>query len=72
MEKKFLLKVYQYVEGQLNAVIREFDRIEDAIEDGVKAACHSYKVYDENGNIHHHGQGHDHGHDHDHDHNPYC
>lgn len=56
-EKQYLIKMYQYIEGELKLIIREFDRIEDAIEHGIKEACHSYKIYDKDGCLHHDSHG---------------
>jgi hypothetical protein len=76
MAKKegFITKLMTYISGELHVVEHEFDRIEDAVEAGIKAACYTFKVYDHNGNCHHdgHGHGHDHGHGRDHGHHPYC
>ena len=60
MENKFIARMYHFVSGELYLVVEEFDRIEDAIEAGIKAAAHSYKVYDHNGCICHDSHGHHH------------
>lgn len=60
---KFTLKLFHYISGELQIVVKQFDRIEDAIEHGVQAAVHAYKVFDEDGCVchdsqhHHPGQG---------------
>ncbi len=64
-EQKFMARMFHFVSGQFHMIEREFDRLEDAIEAGVAAACHSWKVYDMNGQCHHNS------HDHNHD-GPYC
>ena len=68
MSKKesFILKIYNYISGELHMVVKQFDRIEDAVEDGWAAAAHSFKVYDMHGECHHHHQCHL-----NHDHGPY-
>ena len=61
---KFIIKMFHYISGELHIVVKEFDRIEDAIAAGVAAACHAYKVYDKDGCICHDSQGQNNG--------PYC
>lgn len=60
--KKFITKVYQYVEGELQVLIHECETIEEAFEHGFKAACHCFKILDQDGVVHHnshHGCGDD-------------
>jgi hypothetical protein len=52
-KESFVARMYHYISGEMTLVVKEFDRIEDAIEDGIAAAAHSYKVYDTNGDICH-------------------
>lgn len=61
-KEKFTARIYHYIGNEIHLVVKKFDRLEDAVEAGIKAACHSYKVYDENGSICHNSQDH-HGHD---------
>ena len=59
--KEYIVKVYHYIDGLLEKTEHEFEKLEAAIEHGLSAACHTYKVYDKHGNICHEGNGH-HGH----------
>lgn len=52
-KESFTTRMYYYISGELSLIVKEFERIEDAIEAGVKAACHSYKVHDSDGNVCH-------------------
>ena len=52
-KEKFIARMYHYISGELSLIVQEFDRVEDAIEAGIKAACHTYKVYDGSGNVCH-------------------
>ena len=51
--KDFKLKIYKYVDGILEIINKEFDKLEDAIEHGMKEICHKFKVHDRDGNICH-------------------
>ena len=62
--ENFTSRIFHYISGELHLVEKQFDRLEDAIEAGVKAAAHSFKVYDMNGECHYDSHGHNHG--------PYC
>lgn len=62
---KFTLKLFSYIAGELCVVVKEFERIEDAIAHGIAAAVHSYRVFDEDGFCCHDG-------DHHHHPMPYC
>lgn len=57
---KFVIKLFSYISGELQIVEKEFERIEDAIEHGIKAAVHAYKIFDHTGCLCHDSQG-DHG-----------
>lgn len=61
---KFIARIFHYISGELSLVVKEFDRLEDAIEAGIAAACHSFKVYDKDGHVCHDSHGPNHG--------PYC
>lgn len=63
--KTFTLRVQNYINGELEVITHAFDRLEDAVEAGVKAACHSFKVHDQRGCVHHDSHHHHH-HHHDH------
>lgn len=71
MPKKegFIAKFVTAISGQIHVIEQEFDRLEDAVEAGLAAAYHTFKVYDHHGHCHHH---HHHGHGHHHGHHPYC
>lgn len=56
---KFTTRMFHYISGELSMVVKQFDRIEDAIEAGISAACHSYKVYDMDDNVCHDSRHHD-------------
>lgn len=60
----FTIKLIHYINGVLDVTHHKVDRLEDAIEHGIKAAVHSYKVYDEENNLCHDSKDHDHDHDH--------
>jgi hypothetical protein len=64
MDKKETVtaRMYHYIQGELRLVVKKFDRLEDAIEAGIKEGCHTYKVYDKDGDLCH--DSHDHKHDH--------
>jgi len=64
-KEKFTTRMFHYINGQFQMIEREFDRLEDAIEAGIAAACHSWKVYDQDGQCHHDNHHH-------HDNGPYC
>lgn len=64
----FTTKLFHYISGELQVVVKEFERLEDAIEHGIAAAAHAYKVFDHEGNICHDS----HGHHRHHGHHPYC
>jgi len=68
MKNGFIARVFHYISGELHVIEHTFDRIEDAISHGIKAAAHSFKVYDTDGCIHHDSQHRKHHHGHDH----YC
>lgn len=61
----FITKMFHYIEGELCIIEETFERIEEAIECGIRAACHSFKVYDHDGCLCHH-------HHHCCHHGPYC
>jgi len=63
-KKRFLMKVLNYVDGKLDQLEWRFYRLEDALTQGAKAACHSYKIYNEHGELCH--DSHEHKHEHDH------
>jgi hypothetical protein len=59
---KYVARLFHLVSGELHLVVHEFERLEDAIECGIQAACHSFKVYDQDGCVchdsgHHHPTG---------------
>ncbi len=64
----FITKIAHYISGELHQIEHTFDRLEDAIEAGIAAAAHSFKVYDKHGECHHSS----HHHHHHHGHHPYC
>ena len=62
-KESFTTRMYHYISGEMQLVVNKFDRIEDAIEAGIKAAAHSYKVYNSDGDICHDSHHpHKHGH----------
>ena len=60
-EKEFIVKMYHYIDGELKLLIKEFDKVEEAIEHGISEACHSFKVLDRDGCLHHDSHDHYHG-----------
>lgn len=56
--KDFKLKIYSYVNGVLQIENVFFDKLEDAIEHGLKTLCHKFKVHDRDGNVCHDSEGH--------------
>lgn len=66
-KESFIARMYHHISGEIHLVVQEFDRIEDAIEAGIKAAAHSYKVYNSDGDI-----CHDSHHPHIHHHHHHC
>lgn len=57
---KFTLRIIDIINSELRVVERKFDRLEDAIEHGIKATCHSFKIYDHRGHCHHNSHHHHH------------
>lgn len=64
MKNQFTSRMYHYVEGELKLVVKKFNKLEEAVEAGIKAGCHAYKIYDLEGGVCHEGHGRDHDHDH--------
>jgi len=64
----FIAKFVTTISGEIHVIEQQFERLEDAVEAGLKAAYKSFKVYDHNGHCHHHHQHHHH----HHGHHPYC
>lgn len=58
-EEKFIAKMFHYINGELRLIIEEFDRLEEAIEAGIKAVCHSFKIYNSDGDLCHDSHGDD-------------
>ena len=54
----YKLKIYNYVNGILQIENKMFDRLEDAIEHGLKTLCQKFKVHDRDGNVCHDSEGH--------------
>jgi hypothetical protein len=60
----YVAKLFRLISGEFCVTEHRFDRLEDAIECGIKAAVHSFKVYDKDGCCCHDSHHHPHG--------PYC
>jgi hypothetical protein len=56
--KEFIVKMFQYINGELQLLVKEFDKIEDAIAHGLNTACESFKIFDRDGCCHHDSRGH--------------
>ena len=61
-KEKFTARMYHYISGEFSLIVKHFDRLEDAIEAGIKEACHTYKVYEKDGGICHDSEEHKHDH----------
>lgn len=53
MDKLFTVRLYHYISGELQLIIKQFERIEEAIEEGIRSCAHTFKIYDFDGNICH-------------------
>lgn len=62
--QKFKLMIFNWVSGELQKVEKEFDKVEDAIEESGRHGKGNHKVYDHEGNLVH-SKDHDRDHDHD-------
>jgi hypothetical protein len=58
-EKNFIIKIYQYINGELQLLVKEFEAIEEAIEHGMKCFCHRFKIFDRDGHVCHDSHGHE-------------
>ena len=54
---KFILNMYHYVEGELKLFVAEFEKLEDAIAQGINSLCHHFKIFDQDGQCHHDSKG---------------
>jgi hypothetical protein len=50
---KFVLKMFKWVDGALQATRHEFISIEEAVDHAIDNAAHGYKIYDHRGNLFH-------------------
>lgn len=55
---KFTARMYHYISGEMSLIVKNFDKLEDAIEEGIRSCAHSFKIYDIDGNICHDSHGH--------------
>jgi len=55
--KKFTVKMYHYISGEMQLIIKEFEELEEAILAGVKSCAHSFKVFDCDGCVCHDSNG---------------
>jgi hypothetical protein len=56
----YLLRMFRYIEGELFSEDIIFESIESAIRHGERQDCHSFKIYNHNGNICHEYRKHHH------------
>ena len=49
--------MYHYVEGELKLFVAEFEKLEDAIAQGINSLCHHFKIFDQDGQCHHDSKG---------------
>jgi hypothetical protein len=54
----FKIKMYHYIKGELQIIIEEFECFEKAIDRGLKALCHSFKIFDRDGCVCHDSHAH--------------
>lgn len=63
MDKQFIIKIFNYIDGELQVIANAFERLEEAIEHGLQQLCHSFKIFDHLGELchehHHHDDCHD-------------
>jgi len=57
MDKKYLVRTFHYLEGELKLFEAEFELLEEAMEHGLKSLCHSFKILDKEGHVCHDSQG---------------
>lgn len=56
----FIAKMFHYINGELKVIIKEFDKLEDAVVHGLESVCHSFKVYNKHGELCHEHKHHHH------------
>ena len=57
MDNKYTIRMYHYISGEIQLIIKKFEKIEEAILEGARSGARHYKVYDCDGNLCHDSSG---------------
>ena len=55
-KQEFIAEIYHFANGLIKTVRHEFETLEEALRHVESVICHSFKVFDHNGQVCHSGQ----------------